>query len=579
MKQLLSLFLTLCLALGTVTIALAEEQKDYVLTEMQAGENQVLVYYPLPNADADLGVNTTCTAPVFMIFGDAAFDEAAADAFAKNSDLAGIAGKEGSSLVFINPVNESWSEADAAVYPTLAQMISDSSDSEHHNGITNNFNPFTQQVSLAITGSQQRIYVYGEGKGADFVAANMLKRVDAPTFWGGMAEVTPTSVTVNGLTTVDSVEQNDITVASVGNSEEINAVLQDRCGSLLIAEAADYPAQYAQAIGIVRRQAGKILPVLDYAAEGITDKVETFTVTTSKDNTGIYAGTENHPISVVTYYANDLDVQGGNVPLVLCFHGGGNTALYEAEATEWPLIGKQYGFITVSVDLHYPNCSATELVELIDLLKQEYSIDSSRIYASGFSMGGVKSWDLYEQYPTVFAGIAPMDASYEVGLDTFNNPVENQNQDVIVPVFYVGGEASPLAELPVQSDVLVRRIAYLLKTNQVNAEYPYTFENKDAWANPIWGVDSELKYQVTDQKVFTDSIMTILLLPSADGVYYTALASSGNQAHEVYARNTWAAWDFLSQFSRNEDGSISVQPVTYALPSDDGAINGNSYNQ
>ncbi len=49
-------------------------------------------------------------------------------------------------------------------------------------------------------------------------------------------------------------------------------------------------------------------------------------------------------------------------------------------------------------------------------------------------------------------------------------------------------------------------------------------------------------------------------------------------SHEVYARNSWAAWDFLKQFSRNEDGSISIEDVTYTLASDDGKVADNSYN-
>ena len=49
-------------------------------------------------------------------------------------------------------------------------------------------------------------------------------------------------------------------------------------------------------------------------------------------------------------------------------------------------------------------------------------------------------------------------------------------------------------------------------------------------------------------------------------------------SHEVYARNSWAAWDFLSQFSRSSDGSISIAETVYTLASDDGAVADNSYN-
>ena len=108
--------------------------------------------------------------------------------------------------------------------------------------------------------------------------------------------------------------------------------------------------------------------------------------------------------------------------------------------------------------------------------------------------------------------------------------------------------------------------------------YDVDFEQKDSWENPIWGISGELSYGITDT-VFTDSTLAVELFPSEDGKYYTAFTSASNQSHEVYARNSWAAWDFLSQFSRSEDGSIVIEPVTYTLASDDGTVADNSYNQ
>lgn len=170
---------------------------------------------------------------------------------------------------------------------------------------------------------------------------------------------------------------------------------------------------------------------------------------------------------------------------MLIFHGGGNTALYHAQASEWPLIGKEYGFITVAVDLHYPNTTAAQTVELLDHLKSEYAVDPSRVYASGFSMGSIKSWDLFEQYPTLFAGVAPMDGANNVGIDSYNQEVE-YNTDVVVPVFYVGGQTSPLPELANQDPKIQERIAYAFSVNGVKQEYTYN-ENVNLW----WGVNGD----------------------------------------------------------------------------------------
>ena len=583
MKKALSLILALAMVLSMAAFGSSVAEStvtDFVVTTLTYGENEVLVCYPTPNVADTIDLKRSCTAPIILVFGEGKYDEESAKAYALESGLAAIAANEGGSVCFVNPVGDAWSEADAEVYGTIIGSTDDSSTSDIANGISTSSNYFTGEVVQAISGSNSRAYIYGIGAGADFVASNFVKPVVSSVTYGDGVTMTfdrtATAITLVGATTATGIEANDMTVMADGCSDEVVAALQAACGAVIVSETADFTAEYAQA-GAYRRQAGVLVPVFDWAAEGITEVVESYEVTTSADNV-TFAGTEKHTVNYVTYYAADADVAGGSLPLVLCFHGGGNTALYEAQATQWPLIGKARGFITVSVDLHYPNVTAAETVELIQHLEEEYSIDASRIYASGFSMGGVKSWDLYEQYPTLFAGLAPMDATNEVGTDSFSNPVENYNTATLVPTFWVGGEASPLPEMPFQAEKCVARTAYLFQVNQVVKAYDCSFDAQDAWENPIWGVNGDLTYQVTATD-FTDSTMTIELFASADGKYYTALACAGNQSHEVYARNSWAAYDFLSQFSRAEDGSIVISDVTYSMPADDGSVTDNSYNK
>ncbi len=531
---------------GTEPVAVAG------VTEMNVAGNTVYVYAP----ESALTVSSTCTAPAFMVFGAAPYTAESAKAEAEESGLGALAAAEGATIVFISPEGGTWGEADQDVYAALIDLYSNSSTNTYVNGIAEEFNFFTGGTATKILGDTGRVYVYGVGPGADFVAANLMKKVvSSITYPDGFTmtfDRTPTSVTLIAPSAIPAAtEPADIAVAVIEGPADAAEKLAGLTDKVLISDE-EIDVVYDKLSGAWRRQVGILLPVIDWAAEGINESVLPYTTS------------DGISFNSVVYYHNSLAVNNtaAPVPLVLTFHGGGNTALYQAQASEWPLIGKANGFITVAVDNHTALTGA-HIVELVEYLKTVFAIDASRIYASGFSMGSVKSWELFDS--PVFAGVAPMSGSFA---SPAGEPVGH-----IMPAFYVGGEASPLAELCNQGPDIINRVGYLLKANKVSDSYTY-----DAETNLFWGVNGDLVYTVADKVAFKDSVLTVNLFKSEDGRYYTALANSGNMSHEVYARNSWAAWDFLKQFSRAADGSIVIEAVGYELDSDDGKVTGNSYN-
>ena len=50
----------------------------------------------------------------------------------------------------------------------------------------------------------------------------------------------------------------------------------------------------------------------------------------------------------------------------------------------------------------------TAVVELIDKMKADYTLNPSRMYVTGLSMGGFGTWDLIMRYPNLFAAAIPM---------------------------------------------------------------------------------------------------------------------------------------------------------------------------
>jgi poly(3-hydroxybutyrate) depolymerase len=581
MKKAITMFLSMAMLVTCITMtgahaSAAEADYGTTITEFKAGSNNLYVYYPTPNAQDTSTVKLTCTAPSYLVFGDGTMKKEDCIKYATESGLAKLAAENGSSVIFVQPISGTWSAQDVDAYTNVFSLLDDSSTSVLKNGMSESVNFMTGEAATKISGNQQRVCVYGIGSGADYIVAHWLRKCEAKTSWGGTTDATMASATLEKVSDVTSLISNDIPTVSISNSEAVNQALKtaNTNGLFLTDTGRNYAAQAAKLAGNYRRQDGILIKIPDYAAEGITEKIEAVTVSTSPDNT--FTKEKTNVINYVTYYSDELNVAATKktVPLVVTFHGGGNTAKYQAMALEWPEIAKANNFILVSVDLHYPNHTPTEIVALINALKKEYPcINPSRIYATGFSMGSDKTWKLFEQYPEVFAGVAPMHGSFA--------PAENGNAKTLVPTFFVAGEISPLVELPnnvkdektgVIGNDINTRLSYLFKVN--NIKTPYTFQqgiNK-------WGIAPKLSYAITDTKTFKNSVLTVNLYQSKDGHYYTALANSSNQSHELFARNAWAAWDFLSQFSRKADGTISISKVTYDIASDDGSVTSNSYN-
>ena len=312
-------------------------------------------------------------------------------------------------------------------------------------------------------------------------------------------------------------------------------------------DTADYEFEFDTFVRRFRRWCGNLEnePVL---SEMGMVREECFEVLpTSPDNCGDDRGTAEHRVGFVAYYNRDL-FANGPVPMLLAFHGGGDSAMYISNVSGWYKIANRYNFLLVAIENHL-NSTATEMVTLLDRLAARYNIDRSRIYASGFSMGGCKSWDLCQEYPTVFAGLAPMDATFEVGLNSYGKPAPCEiNRDTQIPIFYTGGEITPLPELPFQAEKCWDRNRYVFGINRLKTKYDVTFEDRENWPNKIWGIDGDRTEVIYDKT--RDSNLTLHYFDSEDGICRTVFGSISGQGHECRQHTCEQAWLFLSGFSR-----------------------------
>ncbi len=215
----------------------------------------------------------------------------------------------------------------------------------------------------------------------------------------------------------------------------------------------------------------------------------------------------------------------------------------------WWEVCHKYGFLYVALENHQ-FVTASEVAQVIEQLKEKYKIDDKRIYATGFSMGSGKTWEMFQEYPEIFAGLAPASALFPVK----DNPLAQShgdrfNMEVSVPMFYSGGESSHLPELPFQAESALERIQYAAKVNKLKAKFNKSFTEKDSWTDPIWSVPGEKVEKVHDETRGSD--LTIHYYESEDGVIRTAFASVSGQVHECRQHTCENAWKFISKFVKD----------------------------
>lgn len=511
------------------------------------------VYLPVTEQPADI-VNFGFRAPYLMIFEEKRKSLEEAKKFADEKGFSEIASEFAGSVVFFSPTGPGgWKEAPEDLY---ARILAQSRISQYYqDGAAIMYDRFAKKMGRPyIRGAVLRTYLYGWGASADFIAGTCLKTVQGDGLYGP-GDVTPAGVILEGLTvTPEPAQRRDIPVISIGNTSETNEVLKGSLDHFLVRETADVRKDFREFTGKYRRMVGFLNEEADLEQMGMICEPGFVTVKTSPDNRGDDRDTKEHRIGYVAYYNRGIMEDGRKAPLLLCFHGGGDSAFCMATVSGWYQVAANYGFLLICVENHL-NSTATENMEMLAILKERYAIDETRIYASGFSMGGCKSWDMMQEYPKVFAAVAPMDATFEVGCNSYGEAIGKYNQDTVLPVFYVGGEITPLPELPFQAQKCLDRMKYVMQVNRVKKSYEVKLEEKESWENPIWGIHGDRTVRLDDPER-ENSTLTLQLFDSDDGKCYSVFGSVSNQGHEVRHHTCENAWKFLSQFRRLSDGGL-----------------------
>lgn len=115
-------------------------------------------------------------------------------------------------------------------------------------------------------------------------------------------------------------------------------------------------------------------------------------------------------------------------PLIIALHGLGSTPQQIIRYRGFTDLAEQHGYIVVapmgynsggwygvrgptsrnSKPENLGELSQKDVMNVLDLVRKEFSIDDERIYLMGHSMGGGGTWHLGLEHPDLWAGLAPI---------------------------------------------------------------------------------------------------------------------------------------------------------------------------
>jgi len=271
----------------------------------------------------------------------------------------------------------------------------------------------------------------------------------------------------------------------------------------------------------------------------------------------------------------------GTVPLILALHGSGDDPrqyvdeiglLSLAGAERFAVVAPDHQFLGASIVMpggrgpqalpgppmqpgpRSPGILSTALPRLVKyILKQYPALDPSRVYVTGYSMGGGAVLQAVSGDPSVFAAAIPMAASPYVATPEQAAKFKTAHLPIML--------TTSSFDLPGAFDPPTETIAVGYQT-QVNLFLGYNAMNKidafDFKTYPIAGFKAD---RIEKVKLNGEYGNTRWYIDNADGVPMVAISYTENLNHALYPEYAKIAWEFAKHYSRDQKtGAIQYKP-------------------
>ncbi|MDR1643001.1 MAG: hypothetical protein LBT59_25190, partial [Clostridiales bacterium] len=266
-----------------------------------------------------------------------------------------------------------------------------------------------------------------------------------------------------------------------------------------------------------------------------------FDASTGKANP--YGTLETKSLDSVHLYVPDAIKSNPSkaVPLVFVLHGMSDDPLNVVMGCGWADKAVEENFIIIAPATE----DADYLIKLLEYAKSQYAIDETRVYCSGFSMGGMNTIQAGFAYPGIFAAAAPMgatgsllegaDSSYDLpicsvvgSIDTSNVTIDDDGNSVI-------------------SGIIPGALEQAFSFNEIDPGTADYFQNK------YWGYKGD-KFSVVKDKDVNWEISDFYKDGYAQPLIKLVTFVGAGHANGDYMATI--AWDFFSGFSRSANGAV-----------------------
>lgn len=486
-------------------------------------------------------------APRYLIYPDEAVDAEGAKQVIAELGIDDHLTEYATRAWIINPTNgvDYQEEADLASYFAFMSLLPTLADHQHTNvkviGVGNGatfVNNVVSQNSWSLAG----IFTYGGEMNPSVTPYG-----PSPAYIQGDVRAGHRYVAANAAERVGT--HKGVTVYA--NPEEpLARVAVDPARSKTLAEA--FEAAWESVLSHVYRPhfpRGRVdpsvtregFPLIAYPRIGEGHVTQT-PVTDPLGTGSVYMWQEYIPASV-------LDAAPGTVPLLVAMHGTTDMPQHIAERGGWVEQIAEVGAMMVSVEnqgtrFGFANFDGPATERLVALLAEKYpQLDTSRVYATGFSLGGANSQSWGIAHPTLFTAVSSVGAPFGGGDAQIAQAAAAAKPNQEVPFYMLQGVEDGIRQLPVTASsrsvyTTIRAYGALNGVDVPTAP--------DLSANPHYGI------ALDDQRWETMGTNEALVgTLSNDRGVMIKLAGVNGLGHVSFAPSAADIWEFFEGYRRD----------------------------